>query len=419
MSQHSPVPSGSGPGAGSDLADELYDQAGRALFLGDMARATSDYRRALAVRPDFPEALTNLANLLTLQGAHGEALDCFRRVLLLGFEHSVVFYNLANLLKSLESYDAAAACYRQSLILDPAFADTHNNLANTLRAAGQLQAAAPAYLNTLALQPDHAAAHSNLAGLLYLMHQAGAETEARYWAELWLARHGTHPVARHIGAAIAHQEQPDRASEDYIRQTFDHFAPEFDDRLNGLGYRGPTLVAEALAEIRPQPSGTQVVLDAGCGTGLVAACLRPYARHLTGVDLSPGMLEHARERGLYDALYEADLTEFLACPPQPLCDLIVAADVLCYFGDLGTIVPRLAQALVADGLLIFTLETIPADAASAFAIHPHGRYGHKESYVRQSLEAAGFTLVTLRREVLRHEGGQPVHGFLGVGRTTA
>jgi ubiquinone/menaquinone biosynthesis C-methylase UbiE len=40
------------------------------------------------------------------------------------------------------------------------------------------------------------------------------------------------------------------------------------------------------------------VLEVGCGTGLVMQRMLGFARSVKGVDLSPGMLEKARERGL-------------------------------------------------------------------------------------------------------------------------
>lgn len=40
------------------------------------------------------------------------------------------------------------------------------------------------------------------------------------------------------------------------------------------------------------------LLEVGCGTGLILARTAAFARKATGVDLSPGMLERARERGL-------------------------------------------------------------------------------------------------------------------------
>ena len=49
------------------------------------------------------------------------------------------------------------------------------------------------------------------------------------------------------------------------------------------------------------PDSTQRVLELGCGTGLAAAHLRPFAVSLTGVDLSPHMLARAAARHAYSA----------------------------------------------------------------------------------------------------------------------
>ncbi len=49
------------------------------------------------------------------------------------------------------------------------------------------------------------------------------------------------------------------------------------------------------------------VLEVGCGTGLMMTRIAPIARHVTGVDLSAGMLEKARERGLN--VMQADATK--------------------------------------------------------------------------------------------------------------
>ena len=75
------------------------------------------------------------------------------------------------------------------------------------------------------------------------------------------------------------------------------------------------------------------VLDAGCGTGLCGPLVAPYARRLVGVDLSEGMLVHAKEKNVYHALMKAELTDYLHDNSEAF-DLIVSADTLVYFGDL-------------------------------------------------------------------------------------
>ena len=82
-----------------------------------------------------------------------------------------------------------------------------------------------------------------------------------------------------------------------------------------------------------EPSHRLDVLDAGCGTGLCGALVAPFARRLTGVDLSDGMLAHAKDKNVYHALVKAELTEYLRANREAF-DLIVSADTLVYFGDL-------------------------------------------------------------------------------------
>ena len=82
-----------------------------------------------------------------------------------------------------------------------------------------------------------------------------------------------------------------------------------------------------------EPSKSLDVLDAGCGTGLCGPLVAPYARRLTGVDLSAGMLAQAKEKNVYDALMKGELTEYLRDSREAF-DLIVSADTLVYFGGL-------------------------------------------------------------------------------------
>ena len=41
-------------------------------------------------------------------------------------------------------------------------------------------------------------------------------------------------------------------------------------------------------------SGEDQVLDVACGPGLVACAFAPHARHVTGIDITPAMIEQAR-----------------------------------------------------------------------------------------------------------------------------
>src|SRR3546814_6752733 len=89
---------------------------------------------------------------------------------------------------------------------------------------------------------------------------------------------------------------------------FDQFAHDFDEVLAKLDYQAPKLIEGAVARwLAGQEASDLDILDAGCGTGLCGLLLKPRARKLTGVDLSPGMIEKAQERGVYDELVAAEL----------------------------------------------------------------------------------------------------------------
>jgi predicted TPR repeat methyltransferase len=75
----------------------------------------------------------------------------------------------------------------------------------------------------------------------------------------------------------------------------------------GLGYVAPTFFADRFAAVVPWRDG--LVLDVGCGTGLVGEALSMHGFvRLEGLDLSEAMLAQAARRGIYQRQTIADLT---------------------------------------------------------------------------------------------------------------
>jgi predicted TPR repeat methyltransferase len=201
----------------------------------------------------------------------------------------------------------------------------------------------------------------------------------------------------------------------YTAALFDAYAPRFDDSLrNDLHYRAPELLfaglRRALAVIDDAGPGTLDICDVGCGTGLLAPLLRPLARRLDGVDLSSRMLLKAGALDLYDDLAEADLTATLASRPGAY-DVVTAADVLVYIGDLAPALAAVATALRFGGLAAFTVER--TDEAG-YHLTTTGRYEHAPTFVRDAATASGLTEVSADEVVLRVEQGRPVAGLVWV-----
>lgn len=95
-----------------------------------------------------------------------------------------------------------------------------------------------------------------------------------------------------------------------LRTTYDEWASEYDADLTALGFLSPRAGAELLAKYVPDKSA--MVLDAGAGTGMVGVELaqRDFTR-ITALDMSTGMLETAKEKGVYEDFIIGELGKTL------------------------------------------------------------------------------------------------------------
>ncbi|WP_375461648.1 methyltransferase domain-containing protein [uncultured Enterovirga sp.] len=201
----------------------------------------------------------------------------------------------------------------------------------------------------------------------------------------------------------------------YVRALFDDYAIRFDRHLvRSLRYRAPELIHEAVrraASLRLRPFRFEAALDLGCGTGLAAELFRPVCDTLAGIDLSPAMLERARSKRLYDDLAEGDLLPWLAARPAASVDLVLAADVFVYLGDLGPVFAETARVLRPGGLFAFTVQAHPGEGV---ILGDDLRYAHGEAYLRALAAEDGLALPLLEDVSTREDRGEPVPGRLAV-----
>lgn len=99
------------------------------------------------------------------------------------------------------------------------------------------------------------------------------------------------------------------ASTEHCMEIYDQWAATYDDEVNNeaQNYVAPTLVAQAALKASKNPYKS-LILDAGCGTGLVGVALSlAGATGIDGVDLSPAMLAVAEKTGVYRNIAQVDL----------------------------------------------------------------------------------------------------------------
>jgi SAM-dependent methyltransferase len=117
------------------------------------------------------------------------------------------------------------------------------------------------------------------------------------------------------------------------------------------GYYGRPAILNLAGDV----AGRQI-LDAGCGSGPIAAALRDRGATVTGFDSSAGMLELARRRLGPDAdLHLADLADPLPFPDDTFDD-VIASLVLHYLEDWTRPLAELRRVLKPGGRLIAAVE---------------------------------------------------------------
>lgn len=386
-----------------------WDNRGNTLRrLGRTVHALESYERALVLKPVYAEAWCHRAIVLHDLGRFADAAASAERALAARPGYADALLALGNALQALERQRDAVAAYDAGLAQGQR-ADLWCARGAALKKSGQLDQALASYDRALALRPDYAlAAHYRANVLRALGHQS--EARDAYHRALDLGADAAE--IRFALAALGEGEAPSAAPAAYVKDLFDQYAGHFDRHLVGvLGYRTPELLVSLLrAGLDTQVASA---LDLGCGTGLCAPLLRPLARRLAGVDLSEKMLDKARETGLYDELACADILAWLE-GRHGEWELVLAADVLVYFGELAPLFGRVARALRPGGRFAFSVEAVaPArENAAGYAITASNRFAHAPAYVGACAAQAGFTVMAQLDAALRKEHGADVAGML-------
>jgi predicted O-linked N-acetylglucosamine transferase (SPINDLY family) len=117
--------------------------------------------RALALKPDLPEALTNRGVALVELERFAEALASYDRAIALRPDHGEAFNNRANVLNRLQRFDEALESAERAIALMPDLAQAHYNCGIALHELKRVEEALARYDSAVARAPDHAEAFVN------------------------------------------------------------------------------------------------------------------------------------------------------------------------------------------------------------------------------------------------------------------
>lgn len=381
-----------------------------------MNHAQSCYEKALELQPDYVDAKNNLCNLYYQLGINffqkkkfDEAKKCFEEVISRDHKYFDVNQCLANTLLELGDCEVATQYYFRQLEKNPFF-ETVYNLGVLLMMKDRLNDALNYFNQALKINPNDVSTHINC-GNIYLKKNNWVEA-ARFYQHADTLKPND-PEIQHILSAIRGNsndcEVARSAPASYIMHLFDQYAPYYETHLTQhLNYDVPQKMLDAvLLECLCSDEKNWMIIDLGCGTGLCGTLFKPYAKQLVGIDLSENMLEIARNKEVYDELICEDVAH--ALEKYSSVDLIVAADVFTYLGDLEDVFFNAHKALAANGLFIFTVEKT---FDQNFILQKSIRYAHSKPYLESLAKAHKFEILRFGNIQLRKQKNEPIEGYL-------
>lgn len=162
------------------------------------------------------------------------------------------------------------------------------------------------------------------------------------------------------------------------RSYYDEFSRWY-ERDRGRGYHQMIDDLELRLAV-PRAEGKRA-LEVGCGTGLILEHVAKVAASAKGIDLSPGMLERARERGL--DVREASATE-LPFESESF-ELCYSFKVLAHVPDIAKAIQEMARVTIPGGTILAEFYNPYSLRYLAKRLGPAGRISE------QTTEAAVYT----------------------------
>lgn len=350
----------------------LTNLAAAQIILAQPEAALAALDQAIASEPDNRDAWWHRGVALGTLGRHVEALAALDRLLGLAPDHFAGWLRQAQALQQLDRHEQALTSCDKALAITPDDALAWGIRGHVLKDLRRFDEAAQAFRQAI-------------------------------------AHGGDHELNSYFLASVSDQPTPPASPAAYVRGLFDGYAESFDAHLVGvLHYQAHTVLARHLLSLAGNRRFARV-LDLGCGTGLCGPLVQAVAAQIDGVDLSPTMLDKARALQVYSLLAQQDVVAFLQAT-QSRYDLVLAADVFIYIGDLDAVFAGTARVMDSGGVFCFSIET-PDDVGQDFALKTSLRYGQSETYARALAVRHGFDVVELLHGTIREDQRQPIPGL--------
>nr|MDP2191602.1 tetratricopeptide repeat protein [Rhodoferax sp.] len=371
--------------------------------VGRLDQAQKFFEAALALAPGRPSVLLNLGITRFRLGQWREAIPLLQQVGAAEPDQADAWACLGLAHEALAQWQAAIDALTRALDLTPRNAHLCLARGRCQLRLDAVELAMQDFDHAVMIAPTLAEAWSTRGSLLRELHRLD---DAAMCFEKAIA-HGADPgLHRYYLASVRGTGAPATPPHQYAEMLFDEYASDFQSHLvDQLQYQAHESLVRPLIQAGRR---YHAVLDLGCGSGLCGSLIRPLADAIDGVDVSRAMLDQARQLGVYRDLVHADLASFLIETTRRV-DLVLAADVFIYVGELSAVFQSVRRILEPNGCFAFTVERPPA--GQELRLLPSLRYAHSESHVRQLARHHGFSVRQIFTAPLRYDQLQPVQGL--------
>lgn len=255
-------------------------------------------------------------------------------------------------------------------------ADIVNRLGLTILKLRKPAVAAPLFMRALELDPTSRAAGFNLSYALIMLRRR--EEALAAFARVVTPWDGTPPAPASI-------------------RNYESNAAGYD--ANELNQYFSQRLLAAYSNAAPARR-IGAALDLGCGSGQLGSHIPASATSLTGIDISPAMLDLARRRNVYGSLLLGDMASVMAGLDDAAFDTVFAACTLYHMADLSPVFAQVARLLRPGGIFVFSVD--PAPDHMDIGMSNPGEYCHSLPYLRRMAADAGLGERGL--EIDRHRG---------------
>lgn len=407
---------------------------------GDLAQARQYLHHAITLSPNYAEAFNNLGSLYYTEGRYQEAIPYFEKAIRLNPNYYEPHYNLANSLIKENLIHQAISHYQTVIKMQPHHLNAQQNLAMAYITIGNLTEALPYLEMAVQNNPEHAELHAQLADLylefgntvqaIALLEKAlSLAPQQATWhhnlAILYLREQNREQALLHFKATLdkdpnnqtaCHMVNAltttsiENAPMQYVTDLFNQYAQFYNRHVKEkLNYKVPELLRQAIGNYYQERLKTMQILDIGCGTGLCSIYFRELAQYLVGIDISIEMLLQAKALNAYDALCCGNILQSIPGEAKACFDLIIAADVLVYCGELEQIFNLCSTTIKVDGIFAFTVEQL---GQANYQLQKTGRFAHSAEYIQTLAKKYNLVIVSQQNIVLRMQHNQPILGWL-------